>query len=96
MGQAGGVGQAQWPTLLKRVNLNLGGIQDPAIKAALQAIQLASAQVDLTDIANAFLVSGAYTQTRTLNVTSPTLANLAAVLATFIDDCKRGGQYRST
>jgi hypothetical protein len=81
---------------VKRVLLNLGSVQDPSVKTALQAIQLASAQVDLTDIANAFTVSGTYTQTRTLNVTSPTLANAVAVLATFIDDCKRGGQHRST
>jgi hypothetical protein len=82
---------------MRRVNLTgIGFIQDPAIRAALQAIELASAEVDLTDIANGFTVSGTYTQTRTLNVTSPTLANAVAVLATFIDDCKRGGQNRST
>jgi hypothetical protein len=82
---------------MRRVNLNMVGlITDPNARAAVQAIELASAEVDLTDISNAFTVSGTYTQTRTLNVTSPTLANIAAVLATFIDDCKRGGQYRST
>jgi hypothetical protein len=83
--------------LVRRVNLTgLGFIQDPAVRSALQAIELASAEVDLTDIASAFTVSGAYTQTRSLNVTSPTLANAVAVLATFIDDCKRGGTNRST
>lgn len=82
---------------MRRVNLTmLGLITDPSTRAALQALELASAEVDLTDISNAFTVSGTYTQTRTLNVTTPTLANIAAVLATFIDDCKRGGQYRST
>lgn len=82
---------------MRRVNLNMVGlITDPNARAAVQAIELASAEVDLTDISNAFTVSGTYTQTRTLNVTTPTLANIAAVLATFIDDCKRGGQYRST
>jgi hypothetical protein len=82
---------------MRRVNLNmLGLITDPSTRAALQALELASAEVDLTDISNAFTVSGTYTQTRILNVTTPTLANIAAVLATFIDDCKRGGQYRST
>jgi hypothetical protein len=82
---------------MRRVNLTgLGFVQDPAIRSALQAIELASAEVDLLDIANAFTVSGTYTQTRTLNVTAPTLANAVAFLATFIDDCKRGGSNRST
>jgi hypothetical protein len=82
---------------MRRVNLTgLGFITDPATRSALQAIELASAEVDLLDIANAFIVSGTYTPTRTLNVTTPTLANAVAFLATFIDDCKRGGSNRST
>lgn len=82
---------------MRRVNLiGVGMVQDPAAKAALQALELASAEVDLTDIANAFTVSGTYIRTTTLNVTSPTLANAVAFLATFIDDCKRGGANRST
>jgi hypothetical protein len=82
---------------MRRVNLTgLGFIKDPATRDALQAIELASAEVDLTDIASAFSVTGTYTPTRTLNVTAPTLANAVAVLATFIDDCKRGGTFRST
>ena len=82
---------------MRRVNLlSLGLVKDQAARDALRAIELASAEVDLTDIANAFSVSGTYTKTRTLNVTSPTLANAVAVLATFIDDCKRGGTNRST
>ena len=82
---------------MRRVNLSsLGLVQDQAARDALRSIELASAEVDITDIANAFTVSGSYTKTRTLNVTSPTLANAVAVLATFIDDCKRGGTNRST
>jgi hypothetical protein len=74
----------------------LGNIKDTPVATALREIELASAEVDLTDIAIAFTISGTYTPTRTLNVTSPTLANAVAVLATFIDDCKRGGPNRST
>lgn len=82
---------------MRRVNLNqLGMVQDPAARSALNELQLASGEVDLTDIANAFTVSGTYTRTTTLNVTAPTAANIAAFLATFIDDCKRGGANRST
>lgn len=82
---------------MRRVTLpGLGMVKDPAALNALKEIQLASGEVDLTDIANAFTVSGAYTRTTTLNVTAPTAANIAAFLATFIDDCKRGGANRST
>jgi len=82
---------------MRRVNLSgIGFVQDQAVKDSLREIELASAEVDLTDIANAFTVSGAYTRTTTLNVTSPTVANIAAFLATFIDDCKRGGANRTT
>jgi hypothetical protein len=82
---------------MRRVNLaGLGLIQDPGVRSALQEIALASAEVDLLDIANAFTVSGTYTRTTSLNVTTPTLANAVAFLATFIDDCKRGGANRST
>lgn len=82
---------------MRRVNLfGLGAIKDPAARDALKEIELASAEADLLDIANAFTVSGNYTPTRTLNVTAPTLANAVAVLATFLDDCKRGGTHRTT
>lgn len=56
----------------------------------------ASQDNDTIDIANAFTISGTYTATRTLNVTSPTLANIAAVLATLIADLQRGGTNRTT
>jgi hypothetical protein len=82
---------------VRRVNpAGLGNIQDPAARDAIRQIVLASAEVDLLTIAGAFNNSGTYTPTRTLNVTSPTISNVVAVLATFIDDCKRGGQNRST
>lgn len=82
---------------MRRVDLQmLGLVRDPAVREALREIALASAEVDLTDISNAFTVDGSYTETRTLNVTSPTLENLVAFVATFIDDCKRGGEHRTT
>lgn len=82
---------------MRRVDLhNLGMVRDPVARDALRELALASAEVDLTDISNAFTISGAYTPTRTLNVTTPTLANLVAFVATFIDDCKRGGTNRTT
>lgn len=82
---------------MRRVDLTqLGLVKDTAVAAALKEIMLASAEVDLTDIANGFKVSGSFTETRVLNVTSPTLANAVAFLATFIADCQRGGATRTT
>lgn len=83
---------------MRRVNLtgSLGLIKDPPVKTALAELENASAENDLLDIANAFSMNGAYTPTRILNVTSPTAANIAAVLATLIDDFRRGGQNRTT
>ena len=71
----------------------------PGIPANLQAmfnqIVEASQSGDITDIGGAFTVTGTYTPTRTLNVTSPTLANVVAVLATLIADLKAGGANRT-
>ena len=71
----------------------------PGIPANLQAmfnqIVEASQSGDITDIGGAFTVTGTYTPTRTLNVTSPTLANIAAVLATLISDLNAGGANRT-
>ena len=82
---------------MKRVTLvSVGFVKDEAVRSALKEIEGASAEFNLLDIANAFTMNGSYTQTRELNVTSPTLANAVAFLATFIDDCKRGGATRTT
>ena len=82
---------------MRRVNLTqIGLIKDQATRDAIRELELASAEVDLLDIANAFSVNGTFTETRVLNVTSPTLANAVAVLATFLADCRRGGQHRTT
>lgn len=82
---------------MRAVNLNnLGAIKDPAVRQAIREVELASAEFNLVDIANAFTVNDTFTETRELNVSSPTLANAVAVIATFIADCKRGGQHRTT
>ena len=84
---------------MRRITLTtVGTIQDLATRAALKEVELASADLDsqLIAIAGAFSMNDTYTQTRVLNVTSPTLANTVAVLATLIDDLKRAGQFRTS
>lgn len=82
---------------MRRVNTSvIGQIKDPAALNAIKAIVRASAEVDTTDIFSPYTVTGTFTETRDLNVTSPSLANIAAVLATLIADCQRGGQFRTT
>lgn len=68
----------------------------PNIASIFNQIFDGSNENDTIDIASAFSVNGTYTATRVLNVTSPTTANIAAVLATLIDDLKRGGTVRTT
>jgi len=68
----------------------------PEIQKIFNTIFAASKDADLVDIAQAFEITGTYTETRTLNVSAPTLANVAAVFATFLADCQRGGQNRTT
>lgn len=82
---------------MRRVNLpGVGLIKDQAVRDAIREIELASAEVDLLDIANAFTITGTYTETRTLNVGVSTLAQTQAFIATLINDFKRGGQHRTT
>jgi hypothetical protein len=66
------------------------------IQRAFNQITAASRDADLVDISQGYTITGSYTATRTLNVTSPTLANIAAVLATFLADCQAGGPNRTT
>lgn len=68
----------------------------PEIQRIFNLIFAASRDADLVDISQAFEITGTFTETRILNVSSPTLANIAAVLATFLADCQRGGQNRTT
>lgn len=63
--------------------------------SSLREIMTASSENDLLDLAQAFTISGAFTPTTTLNLTSPTAANIAAVLATLITYAQRGGVNRS-
>ncbi len=48
------------------------------------------------DLGSAYTITGTFTATRNLNVTTPTTANIAAVLATLISDLQRGGTSRTT
>jgi len=75
--------------------VNLTGIR-PEIQSVFNQIFRASQEADVVDIGQAFTISGSFTPTRTLNVTSPTLANIAAVLATLISDLQRGGSTKTT
>lgn len=68
----------------------------PQIQAVFKQVFLASQEGDIVDIGQAFTVSGSFTPTRTLNVTSPTTANIAAVLATLISDLQHGGSTKTT
>lgn len=68
----------------------------PNIQALFNQINEASQAGDVTDIGGAFTITGTFIPTRTLNVTSPTIANVAAVLATLISDLKAGGSTRTT
>lgn len=65
------------------------------IQRVFNEISEASQAADGTDIGGAFNITGTFTPTRTLNVTSPTLANIAAVLATLLTDLKAGGASRT-
>lgn len=68
----------------------------PNVASIFNQIFDASNENDTIDIASAFTITGSFTATRNLNVTSPTLANAVAVLATLITDLQRGGTNRTT
>lgn len=55
----------------------------------------ASQEADVVDIGQSFTINGSFTETRTLNVSAPTTANIAAVLATLISDMQRGGAVKA-
>jgi hypothetical protein len=81
---------------MRRISINTGMVKDRAVAALLEEIQKASADENLTDIAAPFIIEGTYTETRTLNVGTSTLAETQAFIATLIGDLKRGGSNRST
>lgn len=62
--------------------------------ASLREIETASYE-DSAEVADAFTVTGTLTQTYDLNVTTPTAANIAAVLATFLTDLKKRGTNKT-
>lgn len=68
----------------------------PNIQKLFNQIVEASQSGDITDIGAAYTLTGTLVPTRNLNVTSPTVANVAAVLATLLADLKAGGAKRTT
>ena len=47
-------------------------------------------------VADSYSANATFTTTRQLNVTSPTAANIAAVLASFFADLRKRGVHKST
>lgn len=64
--------------------------------SSLREIERASHMNDLAEIAQAFSISGTFSATNTLNLTSPTVANVAAFLATLLEAMQKGGVNRTT
>lgn len=62
----------------------------------VRALAQASQENDTIDIASGFTIVGAFTTTRTLNVSTATLANVIALIATLLTDLKAGGANRTT
>jgi len=69
---------------------------DPKIQKVFNTIFQASKDADNVDIAQGYTITGNFTPTRELNVSSPSLANIAAVLATLLSDFQAGGPTRTT
>lgn len=67
----------------------------PQIMRLFSIIFAASKDADLVDIAQGYTFTGTFTPTRDLNVSSPSLANIAAVLATLLSDFQAGGPNRT-
>jgi hypothetical protein len=65
-------------------------------EAAIRALADATQENDIVDLAQSFSINGTVTPTTTLNVTAPTIANIANFLATFIEAMQRGNLNRST
>lgn len=81
---------------MRRINIDTGNVKDSVVAAALREIINASADENLVDLLAPFIIENSYTETRTLNVGTSTLAETQAFIATLIDDLKRGGQNRTT
>lgn len=81
---------------MRRISLNTGQVKDQSVARLLDEVARASADENLVDIAAAFTIEDTYTERRTLNVASSSLAEVKEFIATLIDDLKRGGSNRST
>lgn len=64
------------------------------VKECFQDIEQADAE-NIEAIVGEFSVTGAFTETRTFDASSATLADLRNFLATLVTDIKKGGQKRS-
>lgn len=70
---------------------------DPSnLSAAVLELIRASHEADLVEIAQNFTLTGTLTPTYALNLTSPTAANIAAVLGTLLLAMQKGGINRTT
>lgn len=70
---------------------------DKAFKEwALEAFRLIeeASNEDIAAVADGYTITGTLTETRDIDVSTPTAANVASVLATLIADIKRRGQKR--
>jgi dihydroorotate dehydrogenase len=63
---------------------------------SLNELGQASHENDVVDIAQNFNMIGTLTQTTDLNLSSPTVANCAAVLGTLLEIMQKGGINRTT
>lgn len=68
----------------------------PEVQAWFNEVVQASQDGDIVDIGAPFTFTGTPTETVNLNVSAPTTANLAAVLATLLIYLQRGGATRTT
>ena len=71
-------------------------VKDPIVKSALQEVERASQESDIVLIAQNFTITGSYTATRTLNVSTAALSDLIAFVATLVSDLQKGGANRAT
>lgn len=70
----------------------LGSIAN--IERALRDIERASRE-GIENVADSFSITGTLTETRSLDVDTPSIANIAAVLGTLISDLKKRGAKRT-
>lgn len=66
------------------------------IVGRLHELAEATQQNDPVDLAQSFTITGAFTITRTLDVSTATLPDVIALIATFITDLQRGAINRTT